>query len=179
MYQKLFPLVMTLIITISAEVSAQCPTEIKLVPGVNYIDLISHQKKDLAIIAMFDNNTSHPYQGLSFYIHNADSYSIIPVPDSQVFIWFDYSIAASRTKVFDYRLYRFPQGIRLVTALKIGDDPSDRQRIELKRYALMENHEDPGIPPYSWYIDKTAKTEQSYDSADEIFKNTAFFCTVF
>ncbi len=157
---------------------ANCMQEEKISQGVNYLSLINHGKKDLAILSFFDNNTSHPNRGLSFYIKDSHGYSIIPVPDSNVFIWFDYSLSASRINIFDYRLYHSPKGKKLISVQKRGDDLTAMQPIKVTVYKLVESHNDPGVPPYSWVIEKTLTTKERYGSAYEVLDNIRYLCSV-
>ncbi len=157
---------------------ANCMQEEKIKQGVNYLSLISHDKKDLAILSFFDNNTSHPNRGLSFYIKNGSDYSIVPVPNSDVFIWFDYSLSASRINIFDYRLYRHNNEKKLISVEKKGDDLTAPQPIKLTVYKLAESHNDPGVPPYSWVIEKTLTTTGKYGSAYEVLDDSRYLCSV-
>ncbi|NLS43842.1 CpmJ protein [BEV proteobacterium] len=117
----------------SAKVSN--PTGLSLVPlqpGVNNLALAHSTSEDFAVLATFENNTSHPHRGLSFYIKTPNGYSLIP--NSDAFIWFDYRIAASRQKIFYVQLVRYPQGVRLITAEKVGENLTDAQPVKLQRY---------------------------------------------
>ncbi|QOL16276.1 carbapenem self-resistance protein CarG family protein [Dickeya dianthicola] len=157
---------------------ANCIQEEKIKQGVNYLSLINHDKKDLAILSFFDNNTSHPNRGLSFYIKNNNGYSIIPVPNSDMFIWFDYSLSASRINIFDYRLYYHPKGKKLISVQKQGDDLTAMQPIKITVYKLVESHDDPGVPPYSWVIENTLITNEKYGSAYEVLDDIRYLCSV-
>lgn len=91
----------------SGATMAACPSAagLSIVPlqqGVNNLALAHPASADLAVLATFENNTSHPNRGLSFYIKTPDGYSLVPIPNSDAFIWFDYRIAASRQKIFDF-----------------------------------------------------------------------------
>lgn len=162
----------------SATAPATCADVVPLQQGVNALALAHDKAEDFAVLAMFENNTSHPNRGLSFYIKTADGYSLVPVPNSDAFIWFDYRLAASRQKIFDYQLMRSPQGLRLVTAEKVGEDLTDVQPVKLVRYVLQESHDDPGVPLYSWHEEKSVVTQQSYDSVEMVFTDGAALCTL-
>ncbi|WP_038926901.1 carbapenem self-resistance protein CarG family protein [Dickeya chrysanthemi] len=172
--------VTTIILTvlITTKSYANCMQEEKIKQGVNYLSLINHERKDLAILSFFDNNTSHPNRGMSFYIKNSNGYSIIPVPNSDMFIWFDYSLSASRINIFDYRLYHHPKGKKLISVQKRGDDLTAMQPITITVYKLAESHDDPGVPPYSWVIEKTVTTPEKYGSAYEVLDDIRYLCSV-
>ncbi|MCW2488258.1 CpmJ protein [Candidatus Symbiopectobacterium sp. NZEC127] len=169
--------------TIAASPSAagSSPIGLSLVPlqqGVNNLALAHPTSADFAVLATFENNTSHPNRGLSFYIKTPDGYSLVPLPNSDAFIWFDYRIAASRQKIFDFQLVRYPQGLRLITAEKVGEDLTDAQPVKLQRYVLQESHDDPGVPLYTWHEEKSVVTPQSYEDVDTVLTDSAALCTL-
>ncbi|MGL9721286.1 carbapenem self-resistance protein CarG family protein [Symbiopectobacterium sp.] len=157
------------------------PTGLSLVPlqpGVNNLALAHPTSEDFAVLATFENNTSHPNRGLSFYIKTPDGYSLVPIPNSDAFIWFDYRIAASRQKIFDVQLVRYPQGVRLITAEKVGEDLTDAQPVKLQRYVLQESLDDPCVPLYTWHEEKSVVTTQSYEDVDTVLTDSAALCTL-
>lgn len=160
----------------SGATQAVCPNVVPLQQGVNSLALAHAKAEDFAVLATFENNTSHPNRGLSFYLKTPDGYTLVPVPDSDAFIWFDFRIAASRQKIFDYQLVRYPQGLRLITAEKVGEDLTDQQPVKLQRLVLQENHDDPGVPLYSWHEEKSVMTPQSYESVDTVLSDAALLC---
>lgn len=151
---------------------------VPLQPGVNTLALAHPTSEDFVVLATFENNTSHPSRGVSFYIKTPDGYSLIPIPNSDAFIWFDYRIAASRQKIFDFQLVRYPQGVRLITAEKVGEDLTDAQPVKLQRYVLQESHDDPGVPLYTWHEEKSVVTTQSYEDVDTLLTDSAALCTL-
>ncbi len=164
--------------TIAACQSAAGLSLVPLQPGVNNLSLAHPTSADFAVLATFENNTSHPNRSLSFYIKTPDGYSLAPLPNSDAFIWFDYRIAASRQKIFDFQLVRYPQGLRLITAEKVGEDLTDAQPIKLQRYVLQESHDDPGVPLYIWHEEKSIVTTQSYEDVDSVLTDSAALCTL-
>lgn len=151
---------------------------VPLQPGVNTLALAHPTSEDFVVLATFENNTSHPNRGVSFYIKTPDGYSLVPIPNSDAFIWFDYRIAASRQKIFDFQLVRYPQGVRLITAEKVGEDLTDAQPVKLQRYVLQESHDDPGVPLYTWHEEKSVVTTQSYEDVDTLLTDSAALCTL-
>lgn len=164
--------------TIAACQSAAGLSLVPLQPGVNTLSLAHPTSEDFAVLATFENNTSHPNRGLSFYIKTPDGYSLVPLPNSDAFIWFNYRIAASRQKIFDFQLVRYPQGVRLITAEKVGEDLTDTQPVKLQRYVLQESHDAPGVPLYTWHEEKTVVTTQSYEDVDTVLTDSTALCTL-
>ena len=167
----------------SSVTAAACPSTaglsiVLLQQGVNNLALAHPTSEDFAVLATFENNTSHPNRGLSFYIKTSDGYSLVPIPNSDAFIWFDYRIAASRQKIFDFQLVRYPQGLRLITAEKVGEDLTDAQPVKLQRYVLQESHDDPGVTLYTWHEEKSVITTQYYEDVDAVLTNSSTLCTL-
>ncbi|SLM64943.1 hypothetical protein DAQ1742_04178 [Dickeya aquatica] len=52
------------------------------------------------------------------------------------------------------------------------------QPIKVTVYKLVESHNDPGVPPYSWVIEKTLTTKERYGSAYEVLDNIRYLCSV-
>lgn len=166
------------LILFSGTIQAACLNIVPLQQGVNPLAIAHDKAEDFVVLATFENNTSHPNRSLSFYIKTAEGYTLVPVPDSDAFIWFDYRLAASRLKIFDYQLVRYPQGLRLITAEKVGEDLTDQQPVKLVRYALQESHDDPGVPPYNWQEETTVMTQKTYDSVENVLADTAALCAL-
>lgn len=166
------------VLLFSGTTLAACPDVVPLQQGINTLALAHEKAEDFAVLATFENNTSHPNRGLSFYIKTVDGYSLVPVPNSDAFIWFDYRLAASRQKLFDFQLMRTSQGLRLVTAEKVGEDLTDLQPVKLVRYVLQESHDDPGVPLYTWHEENRVVTQRSYDSVEQVFADSAALCTL-
>ncbi|GAB7214300.1 carbapenem self-resistance protein CarG family protein [Dickeya oryzae] len=61
---------------------------------------------------------------------------------------------------------------------KKGDDLTAPQPIKLTVYTLVESHNDPGVPPYSWVIEKTLTTTGKYGSAYEVLDDYRYLCSV-
>lgn len=175
--------ILTAVLFYSSTAIAACPsaTSLSIVPlqqGINNLALAHPASADFAVLATFENNTSHPNRALSFYIKTSDGYSLVPIPNSDAFVWFDYRIAASRQKIFDFQLVRYPQGLRLITAEKVGEDLTDAQPVKLQRYALQESLDDPGVPLYAWHEEKNIVTTQSYEDVDALLSDSTALCTL-
>lgn len=163
-------LVPAIILWTSSTVAALSPIALK--PGSNYLDLNQDQVNDMVVMSQFDNNRSHPNQGLTFFVScPGRGYCIMPVAHSNLFTWFDYRLSAdAEFLVQDHRLYQLRNSFYLVSALKSGDDLFDTSKITLKVYKFTESHDDPGVPLYDWVLHKTRVTTKSYLSATEAYQ---------
>ncbi|XBS68955.1 CpmJ protein [Acerihabitans sp. KWT182] len=141
-----------------------------LTPGANVFDINNDGCDDYIMLAQFDNNTAYPNRGMSFFISRPDGgLSIVPVANSDHFIWFDYWLSASAIAIADTRLYRAGAQYYLVSAHKTGDDLLDTQPVSFNVYQLNETHHDPGMPLYSWQVMKTFSSSRPYLSVDQAF----------
>lgn len=163
-------LMAAIILWTSSTVAALSPITLK--PGTNYLDLNRDQVKDMVVMAQFDNNTSHPNLGLTFFVSCTDGgYCIMPVANSNLFTWFDYRLSAdTEFLVQDNRLYQLQNGFYLVSALKNGDNPFETSKITLRIYKFTESRNDPGVPLYDWVLHKTVVTTKSYLSATAAYQ---------
>lgn len=147
---------------------AMALTPVALKEGMNQLDLNRDGVMDYVMVAHFDNNTSHPNLGLTFYVSRAEGgLSIMPVTNSELFTWFDYRLsAASDFLVLDNKLFLEPQGYYLITARKRDENLFDPGKVELTAYRFTESRDDPGVPLYEWTKVKSAITKSDYQSAD-------------
>ncbi|ELQ9311977.1 CpmJ protein [Serratia marcescens] len=140
--------------------------------GISQLDLNQDGGKDYVAVAQFDNNTSHPNLGLTFFIKRPDGgYSIMPVTNSDKFTWFDYRLsAAADFLVQDNRLFLSEKHYFLVAARKQGENIFDPAKVILTVYRFKESQNDPGVPLYEWSEQKHLVTQNTYQSADEAYK---------
>ncbi|AUH00098.1 CpmJ protein [Prodigiosinella confusarubida] len=152
--------------------NAYALTPVTLKNGVNQLDINQDGLKDYVVLAQFDNNTSHPNLGLTFFIHRPDGgYSIMPVTNSSEFTWFDYRLSASADfLVQDNRLFKIKKHYYLVTARKTEEDLFDVGKVSLTIYRFKVSRDDPGVPLYEWSMSKTVTAQRSYQSADEAYQ---------
>ncbi|ADU71469.1 hypothetical protein [Pantoea sp. At-9b] len=146
---------------------------VTLKPGPNYLDLNHDGTKDLVVMAQFDNNTSHPNIGLTFFIRcTGGGYCIMPVANSNLFTWFDYRLSAdAEFLVQDNRLFQYKNRFYLISVQKVGDDVFESGKIEIKIYKFSESRDDPGVPLYDWTLHKKALTKKEYLSATEAYQD--------
>lgn len=158
------------ILWVSSAVAALSPITLK--PGPNYLDLNRDKVNDIVVMAQFDNNTSHPNLGLTFFVSCAGGgYCIIPVANSNLFTWFDYRLSADADFLLqDNRLYQLHNSFYMVSALKNGENPFDMSEITLRIYKFTESREDPGVPLYDWTLYNSLTTKKSYLSATEAYQ---------
>ncbi|WP_413735081.1 carbapenem self-resistance protein CarG family protein [Sodalis sp. RH21] len=143
---------------------------VPLKPGPNLLDLNHDGRADYIMLAQFDNNTSHPSSGISFFIAKPDGgYSVVPVAGGEGFIWFDYRLSASALRIHGYRLYRDGVHYYLIGAHKTGEDLTDPQPVLFDVYQLEETRDDPGVPLYGWQLRHTFTSSRHYQSVDRAF----------
>lgn len=137
--------------------------------GINRLDLNHDGLLDYVIVARFDNNTSHPNLGKTFFIHRPDGgLSIMPVANSERFTWFDYRLSAdAEFLIEDNQLFRRGNTFWLINAEKKGESPYDRNPFQLSYYRFTQSDDDPGVPLYQWSLMKKTITQNSYDSATQ------------
>ena len=152
--------------------TAAALSTVALKDGINRLDLNQDGGKDYVIVAQFDNNTSHPNLGLTFFIKRPDGgHSIMPVANSDMFTWFDYRLsAAADFLVQDNRLFLSAKHYFLVTAKKQGENVFDPAKVILTIYRFTESQNDPGVPLYEWSERKRLVTQNTYQSVDEAYK---------
>ncbi|MDG0803089.1 carbapenem self-resistance protein CarG family protein [Pectobacterium polaris] len=140
---------------ISSTAAALSP--VVLNDGINWLDLNQDGGKDYVVVAQFDNNTSYPHLGLTFFIQRPDGgHSIMPVTNSNTFTWFDYRLSAAA----DF----------LVAARKEGENAFDPANVILTIYGFNSSQNDPGVPLYEWSERKRVVTQNAYQSVDEAYK---------
>ncbi|PWC09429.1 carbapenem self-resistance protein CarG family protein [Brenneria corticis] len=154
----------------SGTAAALSPVALK--DGINRLDLNRDGGNDYVVVAQFDNNTSHPNLGLTFFIKRPDGmHSIMPVANSNTFTWFDYRLsAAADFLVQDNRLFLSAKRYFLVTARKQGENVFDPAKVILTIYSFTESRNDPGVPLYEWSERKRVVTQNTYQSVDEAYK---------
>ncbi|MEH2921862.1 CpmJ protein [Samsonia erythrinae] len=147
-------------------------TPVALKDGINRLDLNQNGGKDYVVVAAFDNNTSHPNLGMTFFVSRPDGgHSIMPVANSNTFTWFDYRLsAAADFLVQDNRLFQSGAHYFLVTARKQGENVFDPTKVLLTIYAFKTSRDDPGVPLYEWSALKSVVTQNNYQSVDEAYK---------
>lgn len=147
-------------------------SHVELKEGINRLDLNHDGVLDYVTVAQFDNNTSHPNLGLTFFINRPEGgLSIMPIVGSDLFTWFDYRLsAASDFLVLDNRLFREGETFYLVTAKKKGENVFDPSHAELTFYRFNESQDDPGVPLYGWLPVKSLVTEDIYQSASQAYQ---------
>lgn len=152
--------------------TAAALSPVALKDGINRLDLNQDGGNDYAVVAQFDNNTSHPNLGLTFFIKRPDGMlSIMPVTNSDAFTWFDYRLsAAADFLVQNNRLFLSAKHYFLVTARKQGENVFDPTKVILTIYGFTESQNDPGIPLYEWSERKRLVTQSTYQSVDEAYK---------
>ncbi|XTZ37436.1 carbapenem self-resistance protein CarG family protein [Salmonella enterica] len=156
---------------VSCNASALSPVALK--DGINKLDLNQDGKADYIVVAQFDNNTSHPNLGLTFFVNRPEGgMSIMPVTNSDTFTWFDYRLsAAADFLIADNRLFREGKVYFLVTAQKSGANLFDPAQVELTFYRFSESRDDPGVPLYEWKKVKTQLTTKQYQSASLAYQD--------
>lgn len=144
---------------------------VTLKPGFNSLDLNRDGINDSVVVAEFDNNTSHPNRGLTFFIQTAKGeYFIVPVANSDLFTWFDYRLsAASDFLIKDVRLYLLNNLYYLITAQKNGDDVFNPTRVKFEIYRLTESQDIPGVPRFDWSLTKKILSQKDYQAADDAY----------
>ncbi|MBA0168722.1 CpmJ protein [Pectobacterium sp. CFBP8739] len=155
---------------ISGAAAAFSPVTLK--DGINRLDLNQDDGEDYVVVAQFDNNTSHPNLGMTFFVQRPDGgHSIMPVANSDTFTWFDYRLSATADfLVQDNRLFLSGKRYFLVTASKQGENIFDFTKVMLTIHDFKSSQDDPGVPLYEWSVRKRVVTQQSYQSADEAYK---------
>ena len=156
--------------SMSGTAAALSPVALK--DGINCLDFNQDGKKDFVVVAQFDNNTSHPNLGLTFFIKRPDGkLSIMPVANSNTFTWFDYRLsAAADFLVQDNSLFLSKKHYFLVTAKKQGEDIFDSSKVILTIYSFTKSQNYPGVPLYEWSEQKRLLTQNTYQSADDAYK---------
>lgn len=155
---------------ISNTAAAFSPVTLK--DGINRLDLNQGGGNDYVVVAQFDNNTSHPNLGMTFFVRRPDGgHSIMPVANSNTFTWFDYRLsAAADFLVQDNRLFLSGKHYFLVTARKQGENVFDPTKVVLTIYDFKASRDDPGVPLYEWSERKRVVTQDTYQSVDEAYK---------
>lgn len=144
--------------------------------GINLIDINADGLKDIIFSARYDNNTSHPSQTITVFIKNIHGgYNIVPYPESSGFTWSDFSLSASTTKIYGYKLIRWKNKYFMVSAEKFvtaqnSSDVSDSMRVKVKRYVMVESRNDPGVPAFQWNLAGSYITKESYNDVDDALK---------
>lgn len=151
----------------SNSVCALSPVLLK--QGINPLDINDDGRQDYVVVAQFDNNTSHPNLGLTFFVDRGDGgLSIMPVANSERFTWFDYRLSAdAEFLIEDNQLFRRGNTFWLINAEKKGESPYDRNPFQLSYYRFTQSDDDPGVPLYQWSLMKKTITQNSYDSATQ------------
>lgn len=152
--------------------TAAALSSVALKDGINQVSLNQDGGKDYVVVAQFDNNTSHPNLGLTFFIQRPDGgYSIMPVANSNAFTWFDYRLsAAADFLVQDNRLFLSGGRYFLVSARKEGENAFDPANVILTIYGFSSSQDDPGVPLYEWSERQRVVTKNTYQSVDEAYK---------
>ncbi|AOR61324.1 CpmJ protein [Pectobacterium parmentieri] len=158
---------------ISSTAAALSPVVLK--DGINQLDLNQDGGQDYVVVAQFDNNTSHPHLGLTFFIQRPDGgHSIMPVANSNTFTWFDYRLsAAADFLVQDNQLFLSGGRYFLVSARKEGENAFDPAKVILTIYGFSSSQDDPGVPLYEWSERKRVVTQNAYQSVDEAYKEVS------
>lgn len=146
-------------------------TPVTLRSGINSIDLNRDGLMDSVLVAEFDNNTSHPNMGLTFFVRTPEkTHNIMPVANSNLFTWFDFRLSADAGfLVQDNRLFTSGRHYFLVSALKKGDNLYESTPVELRVYRFTESRDDPGVPRYDWTLIRTMTSREKHLSADGAF----------
>jgi len=149
--------------------SAWALSPVLLKQGINPLDINGDGRQDYVVVAQFDNNTSHPNLGLTFFVDRGDGgLSIMPVANSERFTWFDYRLSAdAEFLVEDNQLFRRGNTFWLINAEKKGESPYARNPFQLSYYRFTQSDDDPGVPLYQWSLMKKTITQNSYDSATQ------------
>ncbi|WP_224554579.1 carbapenem self-resistance protein CarG family protein [Pectobacterium versatile] len=152
--------------------TASALSSVVLKDGINRLDLNQGGGKDYVVVAQFDNNTSHPNLGMTFFVRRPDGgYSIMPVANNNTFTWFDYRLsAAADFLVQDNRLFLSGKRYFLVTARKQGENVFEPTKVMLTIYDFKTSLDDPGVPLYEWSERKRVVTQNTYQSVDCAYK---------
>lgn len=149
---------------------------VKLSNGLNFIDINNDGMNDVIVSSLFDNNTSHPNDTLTIFIKNKTTgYNIVPLPDDDGFTWTDFKLAAATVKIRGFQLIRRGGDYYMISIYKYSNHSTYEQDafyelpVKISEYSLNENHEDPGVPVYSWGLINTVITEQKYHDVDQAF----------
>ncbi|MBA0216577.1 CpmJ protein [Pectobacterium brasiliense] len=155
---------------ISSTAAALSPVALK--DGINRVDLNQDGEQDYVVVAQFDNNTSHPNLGMTFFVRRPDGgHSIMPVANSNTFTWFDYRLsAAADFLVQDNQLFLSGGRYFLVSARKEGENAFDPAKVILTIYGFHSSQDDPGVPLYEWSERKRVVTQDTYQSVDEAYQ---------
>ena len=142
---------------------------VHLKPGFNKLDLNHDGIKDTVVRAVFDNNTSHPNLGLTFFVNSTSGeQNIVPVANSNIFTWFDFRLsAAADFLVQDIKLYVSERTYYIVKAQKKSENLYDPAKVEMIIYRFNETRDDPGVPVYDWVMNKKILSAGTYQSAEE------------
>ncbi|EKT62918.1 carbapenem self-resistance protein CarG family protein [Providencia burhodogranariea] len=164
-----------IIILFSLSFNLYSSTLVKLKDGHNYIDLNGNGTKDIVFFASFDNNTSHPNHTATFFMRKNNRWSIILVPDDDGFVWSDFSLSASMTKIVDFELHQYKNTYFMIKGIKFSElynrsDLTDYTKIKFTRYKIVSNHTDPGVPELYWQPTGSYLTNEKYLNVDEAFK---------
>lgn len=149
---------------------------VSLKNGINLIDINADGVKDIIFSACYDNNTSHPSQTITVFIKNIyGGYNIVPYPEASGFTWSDFSLSASTTKIYGYKLIRSKNKYFMVSAEKFvtaqnSSDVSDSMRVKVNRYIMVESRNDPGVPAFQWNQAGSYITKENYNDVDDALK---------
>lgn len=146
---------------------------VSLKNGMNLIDINADGVKDIVFSATYDNNTSHPSHTVTVFIKNIHGgYNIVPYPEANSFTWSDFSLSASTTKIYGYKLVRLKNKYFMVSAEKFvtaqnSSDVSDSMRVKVNRYIMVETRDDPGVPTFQWNQAGSYITKEKYNDVDD------------
>lgn len=149
-------------------------TPVPLVPGDNRVDIDGNGKPDLVILGQFDNNHTHNCHGISFFIHHPDGgFSMVPVANSDKFVWLDSRLTASSAKVLVNRLFHDGRRYYLVKAQKYGVNLYTLLPVRFTLYLLGKHQGEPGEPHYRWHAWRSFLSQRRYASVEESFAEIA------
>ncbi|WP_074012956.1 hypothetical protein [Candidatus Sodalis sp. SoCistrobi] len=165
-------LLLALFVSVSATGANLTP--VPLVPGGNQVDIDNNGKPDLVILGQFDNNHTHNCHGISFFIHHPDGgFSMVPVANSDKFVWLDNRLTASSAKVLVNRLFHDGRRYYLVKAQKYGANLYTLLPVKFTLYLLGKHQGEPGEPHYRWHAWRSFLSQQRYASVEESFAEIA------
>lgn len=162
-------------ILVALSFTANGSTLYTLKEGLNNVDLNNNGTQDLIVFAIFDNNTSHPNQTASIFIRERGQYSIVPAPDDSSFVWSDFSLSASATKIVDFELHKYNSTYFMIRGEKYADkyepeDLSDATVVKFTRYKIANSESDPGISAYYWKPSGSYITSEKYLNVNDAFR---------
>lgn len=152
---------------------SQGHSAINLNDGINYLTLKDDAATIIIFSARFNNNTSHSNHTVTFFIKKNNNWSIIPSPDDSGFVWSDFSLSASGTKIANFRLYKNKEQYYIVKGVKVTshnhEDLTDSTKVNFTGYKLSKNQSDPGVSDYFWFFLGSYITNDTYMDIDDAF----------